>query len=63
MGEVFVNTLRIYEISLKKVQVGSGTRISGTHFIFFSCVRVCFSLAYLTVSHLGMVKIFSTCNM
>ena len=41
MGEVFVNTLRIYEISLKKVQMGSGTRISGTHFIFFFLVYVC----------------------
>ena len=44
MGEVFVHTFRVYEISLK-VQVGSGIRFSGQLFIFsFSCVCVFFFL-------------------
>ena len=43
MGEVFVHTFRIYEISLK-VQVGRGTRVSGQLFILsFSCVCGFFS--------------------
>ena len=54
MGEIFVNTFRIYEISLKKVQMGIGTRFPGQLYIFsFSCVFffcVCFCLAYLTES-------------
>ena len=41
VGEVFVHTLRIYEISLK-VQVGSGTRFSGKQFIYFFLLCVCF---------------------
>ena len=47
-----MHTFRIYEISLK-VQVGSGTRFSGKHFIYFFLVCVCvffFSLACLTES-------------